>query len=181
MILKHAFMRKSQFRYFSVIYSNELTNDQKGKKVKKEEDFMKKIVLGLAFLIVGSIVLPSTTSVYAASSDASNQEVILPENVVIENTENGDMVTKYEDGYSAEDFAGDSTEVVEGIVAYAAVSRWGKLEYTNIAVTTGVAANAINAAYWAHVYVRDSWLGNWWSPRSCKLDTKRRISWSRCR
>ncbi|WP_317915143.1 hypothetical protein [Enterococcus faecium] len=66
------------------------------------------------------------------------------ENVVIEYTEDGMVVTKYEDGYSAEDFANSSD-----IMTRAAVARWGKKEYTNIAVTTGVAANAINAAFWA--------------------------------
>lgn len=60
------------------------------------------------------------------------------EDVIVENTENGIVVTKYE----------EVEENNSGRVKRAAVSRWGKTEYTNIAVTTGVAANAINAAFW---------------------------------
>ncbi|MGL9862175.1 hypothetical protein IGJ67_003079 [Enterococcus sp. MSG4989] len=107
---------------------------------------MKKFALGLALLTIGSVVLPSTAIVYASENSqvVSLNENKATENVVIEYTEDGMVVTKYEDGYSAEDFA-DSSD----IMSRAAVSRWGKKEYTNIAVTTGVAANAINAAFWA--------------------------------
>ncbi|MFV0559287.1 MAG: hypothetical protein ACK5NA_01020 [Enterococcus sp.] len=107
---------------------------------------MKKFALGLALLSISSIALPSTTVVYALedSQVVSLNENDATENVVIEDTEDGMVVTKYDNGYSAEDFAdyGD-------IMTQAAVSRWGKKEYTNIAVTTGVAANAINATFWA--------------------------------
>lgn len=41
-----------------------------------------------------------------------------------------------------------STEYVDG-VAYAAISRWGKTQYTNIAISTGVAANAINTGLYS--------------------------------
>ena len=107
---------------------------------------MKKFALGIALLTIGSVVLPSTTIVYASENSqvVSLNESNGTENVVIEYTEDGMVVTKYEDGYSAEDFANYSD-----IMTRAAVARWGKKEYTNIAVTTGVAANAINAAFWA--------------------------------
>nr|WP_158182907.1 hypothetical protein [Enterococcus faecium] len=97
-------------------------------------------------LTIGAVVLPSTTIVYASENSqvVSLNENNATENVVIEYTEDGMVVTKYEDGYSAEDFANSSD-----IMTRAAVARWGKKEYTNIAVTTGVAANAINAAFWA--------------------------------
>ena len=74
-------------------------------------------------LTIGSIVLPSTTIVY----DSENSQVIslnennINENVVIEYTEDCMVVTKYEDGYSAKDFANSSD-----IMTRAAVARWGK-------------------------------------------------------
>jgi hypothetical protein len=109
---------------------------------------MKKIALGLAVLTIGTTILSSALPVYASELDTPVQEMVLPENVVIENTEDGIVVTKYEEGYSAEDFADYSTEYIDG-VAYAAISRWAKTQYTNIAISTGVAANAINTGLYS--------------------------------
>ncbi|HAR1853618.1 TPA: hypothetical protein IZ513_002899, partial [Enterococcus faecium] len=66
---------------------------------------MKKFALGIALLTIGSVVLPSTTIVYASENSqvVSLNESNGTENVVIEYTEDGMVVTKYEDGYSAED------------------------------------------------------------------------------
>lgn len=73
--------------------------------------------------------------------DEVNDGAIVQDNedVIVENTEDGIVVTKYEE------IEGNNS----GRVKRANVSRWGKKEYTNIAVTTGVAANAINAAFWS--------------------------------
>ncbi|WP_435051721.1 hypothetical protein [Enterococcus faecalis] len=59
----------------------------------------------------------------------------LPENVTLEYTEEGPIVTVYEEGTTP-----------KNRVARAAVYRWGGWEYTNIALPTGTVAHAINLA-----------------------------------
>lgn len=61
------------------------------------------------------------------------------EDVVVFNSDDGPVVRKYEKIEDQE----------TGRVKRASVARWGNWEYTNIAVTTGVLANAINAAFYA--------------------------------
>lgn len=98
---------------------------------------MKKFLIGVVCgsLIFGSVILPvGSAFVYADETAVSNKEdnIKLEPGVSIQtDADGGIVVTKYEGR------------------ARANVSRWGGWTYTNIAVTTGVAANAINAAFYA--------------------------------
>ncbi len=71
---------------------------------------MKKFTLGVALLTIGAVVF--TVNYYSLCfrkfQVVSLNENNATENVVIEYTEDGMVVTKYEDGYSAEDFANSS-------------------------------------------------------------------------
>ncbi|MEK0175405.1 hypothetical protein WN867_11560 [Tetragenococcus halophilus] len=95
---------------------------------------MFKKILGSFFagLMILSIAVPSSAAIadtVSADDNVQNQETVDNENVeVIEDSEEGTIVRKYD----------DLTQVN--------VSKWGKWQYTNIAVSTGVLANAINKA-----------------------------------
>lgn len=101
---------------------------------------MKKFVVGFVCvsILFGSGVIP-TVSAFAAETEPVKQ--ISEANTAKENLEPGVSVVQDEDG----------TLIVTKSEsrARAHVSRWGGWSYTNIAVTTGVAANAINAAFYA--------------------------------
>ncbi|EIP8061576.1 hypothetical protein MGY77_000208 [Enterococcus faecalis] len=70
-----------------------------------------------------------TNPIYDSKTSNDN----LPENVTLEYTEEGPVVTVYEEGTAQ-----------RNRIARAAVYRWGGWEYTNIAISTGVLAGAIN-------------------------------------
>ncbi|WP_077933116.1 hypothetical protein [Enterococcus faecalis] len=101
---------------------------------------MKKLIALTTLTLFAATVIPAT-SVFASEeittatvSESQVTEIVPSDDptVTIEKTADGGItVTKQES------------------LRRAAVYRWGGLEYTNIAVTTGVAANAINAAFWA--------------------------------
>lgn len=100
--------------------------------VSKKSKFFCLLML---LITVSGMFVSVGTSVYASENvqEVSSNENENSGNVVIEYTKDGLVVTKYQDGYSTEDFA-DYSDIMTRV----AVSRWGKLEYTNIAVTTGV-------------------------------------------
>lgn len=108
---------------------------------------MKKVLIWVlcSSFILGSAVLPATSVLaYENDVEVSSQKntSILEPGVSVQADRNGDIiVTKYETRTRAN------------------VSRWGGWTYTNIAVTTGVAANAINAAFYAGVGVSVSMFG----------------------
>jgi len=133
---------------------------------KMEEIHLKNSIrLTSLILLVGtgiSVITPSVTSLAAENTTQEGQTTLWDiedetdpsydknsnvdgiegsDDVVIENTENGIVVTKYE-----EIKANNSDRVKR-----AAVVRWGRTEYTNIAVSTGVAANAINTAFYSGI------------------------------
>lgn len=118
----------------------------------------KFFALGAALLIGVTPILMTGTAVYATENTTDHQTSLwdiedetnpgydstqinsdLPENITVEYTEEGPIVTVYEEGV-------DTTKLQSNRAPRAAVSRWGKWEYTNIAVTTGVLAGAINAS-----------------------------------
>ena len=68
-------------------------------------------------------------------TDPSNNYIFDSENVIIENTESGIEVTKYEKS--------NSSNISPRVNVY----RWGSLQYTHIALTTGVVAGAVNTAF----------------------------------
>lgn len=97
---------------------------------------MKKVFIGVvcASILFGSGVIPAVS---AFATEAEPVQQISESN----NLEPGVSVSQ----------DGDGAIIVTKSEsrARANVSRWGGWSYTNIAVTTGVAANAINAAFYA--------------------------------
>lgn len=101
---------------------------------------MKKLI-GLTVLSLFVSLSISSISVFASEEDQSS---FISENQVIEKIPSGDptvIIEKTSDG--------GIVVTKQESLNRAAVYRWGGLEYTNIAVSTGVAANAINYAFWA--------------------------------
>lgn len=101
---------------------------------------MKKFMIGFiscTFLISSAMlpvasVMAAETAIEATVEKPTSKPSNIDPRVSISEDENGDLiVTRYES------------------LARANVYSWGKWTYTNIAVTTGVAANAINAAFYA--------------------------------
>lgn len=68
-------------------------------------------------------------------TDSTNNCIFQSDDVIIENTESGIEVTKYE--------TSDSSDISPRVNVY----RWGSLQYTHIALTTGVVAGAVNTAF----------------------------------
>jgi len=98
----------------------------------------KKIISAICSgLLVISAAVP-VTSVFAS------------ENETIEQTSITNIEGELEPGVSVQQ-AEDGSIIVTKIESKmrANISRWGGWSYTNIAVSTGVAANAINAAFYA--------------------------------
>ncbi|MDH6365833.1 hypothetical protein M2139_002858 [Enterococcus sp. PF1-24] len=98
---------------------------------------MRKHILGIVSVccLVGSIITPGITVLAAEANIEAGS-------VVIEDT--------LEPGVSIrEDVDGSFVVTKSDNKARVYVSKWGSWNYTNIAVTTGVAANAINAAFYA--------------------------------
>ncbi len=97
---------------------------------------MKKLIALTTLTLFAATFIPAT-SVFASEETAPDSQVteIVPSNdptVTIEKTDDGGItVTKQES------------------LLRAAVYRWGGLEYTNIAITTGVLAGAINTAFYS--------------------------------
>lgn len=133
---------------------------------------MKKLlILSVSLLTLGSTILPGTFGAVAyadsinTEQEGSLREVEngsetqydnlselfisgeLPENVFIENTPDGPIVTVYEE--STENHTFNSKSVQKA----AAISRWGSWQYTGIAISTGVLAGAINTALYSGIGV----------------------------
>ncbi|MBM6742017.1 MULTISPECIES: hypothetical protein [Enterococcus] len=108
---------------------------------------MKKLfIVSLLVLVLGGTISSGVVAV-ATEVDNQGQNTVTDkdndlENIVVYKDEDGStVVRKYEDEYynSPTTFARASTSV----------TKWGSWQYTNIAVSTGVLANAINAAFYA--------------------------------
>lgn len=114
----------------------------------------KFCLLGVAVILVSIPIGITGTSVYATERTPGQQTSLwdieeetnpiydmkpsndnLPENVTLEHSEEGPIVTVYEE-----------VTAPKNRVARAAVYRWGGWEYTNIALPTGTVAHAINLA-----------------------------------
>ena len=128
----------------------------------------KFLCLGMTSLMLLGILNGTGLGVYAAESDTEESDTEaptslwdieaetnpiydstpltsnLPENVTVDYTEEGPIVTVYDE-------SADTTKLQSNRVARAAVSRWGGWEYTNIAISTGVLAGAINTGLSAGV------------------------------
>lgn len=78
--------------------------------------------------------------------DSKTQDTSLPENVVVDYDEDGPVIIVLEEGVDASKFLADR-------IARATVYKWGAWSYTNIAISTGVLAGAINSALYAGIGV----------------------------
>ncbi|MGX7164641.1 hypothetical protein [Enterococcus massiliensis] len=110
------------------------------------KDLTKKIMIA-SMSLMSVLALVSPGAVYAAEVVKDSSKISDVQEV--NNFENGN-IAELESGVSVE-IDEDSGIIVtkhEGMER-ANVSKWGAWTYTNIAVTTGVAANAINAAFYA--------------------------------
>lgn len=102
-----------------------------------KKNLFKTFLLSTPILTLGATVIPNGM-VFAnelVEEDSTNSTFIETNDptVIIEKTDEGIVVTKME------------------ITTRAAVSRWGGWHYTNIAVSKGVAENAINTALYSGI------------------------------
>ncbi|EKK5254039.1 hypothetical protein PN658_002861 [Enterococcus faecalis] len=102
-----------------------------------KKQLFKTFLLSTSILTFGSAITPSG-AVFASElveEDSTNSTLVKINDptVIIEKTDEGIVVTKMESK------------------ARAAVARWSGWQYTNVAVSKGVAANAINAALYSGI------------------------------
>ena len=130
---------------------------------------MKKSLKVFKFSLLTALVLGTVIPGTTASASESNNEGQTPlwvienetnpaydikqplidtlsENVVIEYTDEGAIVTVYEDN-------GHNSKSNSISLASTAVYSWGAWEYTGIAVSTGVLAGAVNTALYSGIGV----------------------------
>lgn len=90
---------------------------------------LKTLLLSTSLLTLGATVVPTEIVLASEQTITDNQESSDNSNISIQKDEHGDIVVVKMDKNSN-----------------ANVAHWGAWQYTNIAVSTGVAANAINTA-----------------------------------
>lgn len=127
--------------------------------------FFKTGLILMSSLALGATIIPS--SIVLADSIENNSETVINseleqitdtneleniilDNVKIEDSTDGPVIIVYEDGAKDEDI---SFSQYSRAAKQTYVSKWGKWQYTNIAISTGVLAGAINTALYSGVGV----------------------------